>query len=247
MPNDVPDIDSTLPFDKTPSDNTTDRRRVGLLLVTWFALVGAAVLVGSQLNGSTSVDHRISVWFADHRSAAWNKVTASFSNLASTFVVIGIALLIVVICAMRRRWPDVVFIAVAMAGEVTMFLTITLLVDRSRPDVLHLDGAPPTSSFPSGHVFAAFVLWNTIAVIALRQQWASPLRIVTRILAIAMPVAVGLSRISRGMHHTTDVLASFVLGIVWVSVVCAVLAPEGRRRRQRQVPVDSSDRVALSH
>ena len=186
------------------------------------------------------------MWFADHRSATWNKVTATFSNLASTFVVIGIALLVVVICAVRRRWPDVVFIAVAMAGEVTMFLIITLLVDRSRPEVLHLDSAPPTSSFPSGHVFATFVLWNTIAVVAVRQNWRSTLRVVVRILAVAMPVAVGLSRISRGMHHPTDVLASFVLGLAWMFVLCTVLTPELFRRHQHRPQVDGTDRVALS-
>jgi len=230
----------------TDRTELTERHPAGILIVTWLALVGAAVAVGSQIPGSTSVDHRISVWFADHRSAAWNKVTATFSNLASTFVVIGIALLVVVICAVRRRWPDVVFIAVAMAGEVTMFLIITLLVDRSRPEVLHLDGAPPTSSFPSGHVFATFVLWNTIAVVAVRQNWSSPLRVVVRILAVAIPVAVGLSRISRGMHHPTDVLASFVLGLAWMFVLCMVLTPELFRRHQHRPQVDGVDRVALS-
>jgi len=222
-----------------------DRRRVGVLLVTWIALVGAAVAVGSQMHGSTGPDHRISVWFADHRSPFWNTMTGVFSNLASTFVVIGIALLIVVICAARRRWPGVIFMVVAMAGEVTMFLTITLLVDRARPDVPHLDAAPPTSSFPSGHVFATFVLWNTIAVLAVRQEWSSPVRIVARLLAVAMPIAVGLSRISRGMHHPTDVVASFVLGLLWMFALCAVLTPEAFRRHRSRPPIESVDQVAL--
>lgn len=225
---------------------TADRRRLGVLLVTWFVLVGAAVTVGSQLSGSTGVDHRISVWFAEHRSMSWNKVTATFSDLASTFVVIGIALLVVIACAVRRRWPEVIFIVVAMAGEVTMFLTITLLVDRSRPDVSHLDAAPPTSSFPSGHVFATFVLWNTIAVVAVRQDWRSPLRIAARVLAIALPIAVGLSRISRGMHHPTDVLASFALGLVWMLVLCTVLTAESFSGDSRDTVLERPDHVALT-
>ena len=215
-------------------------------MVAWFALVGAAIAVGSQMPGSTGADHRISVWFAEHRSQSWNKVTATFSNLASTFVVISIALLVIVVCAIRRRWPEVIFVVVAMAGEVTMFLTITLLVDRSRPDVTHLDGAPPTSSFPSGHVFATFVLWNTIAVLAVRLDWSAPVRVVARTLAVALPIAVGLSRISRGMHHPTDVVASLVLGLVWMIVLCAVLTPEAFRRHPHRRTLESVDRVALS-
>jgi undecaprenyl-diphosphatase len=47
-----------------------------------------------------------------------------------------------------------IVLVVAMVGEVTIFLTITAIVSRPRPDVARLDGAPPTSSFPSGHTFA---------------------------------------------------------------------------------------------
>jgi len=229
-----------------PTIEPADRHRLGILVLVWFGLVGTAVAIGSQMPGSTGVDHRISVWFADHRSQAWNKVTATFSNLASTFVVIGIALVVVIACAIRRRWPEIVFVVVAMAGEVTMFLTTTLLVDRSRPDVSHLDGAPPTSSFPSGHVFATFVLWNTIAVLATRLQWSAPLQMLARVLAVAMPILVGLSRISRGMHHPTDVLASLVLGLVWMCVLCIVLTSDAFRRRSDRPVIDNVDQVALS-
>ena len=40
-----------------------------------------------------------------------------------------------------------------------------LVIDRQRPDVPHLDAAPPTSSFPSGHTGAAVALYGGLAVI----------------------------------------------------------------------------------
>ena len=216
------------------------RKRLGILVLVWLGMVAGAVAVGSQMPGATAVDHRISVWFADRRSTALDKVTAVFSDLASTFVVVGIALAMICIGAVLRRKGGIAVIVIAMVGEVTMFLTITLLVDRARPDVPHLDPAPPTSSFPSGHVFATFVLWNSIAVLAVRQDWPSVVRRLTRVMAVAMPVAVGLSRIYRGMHHPSDVIAALALGALWTCLVVLIVVPGE--------PIsDSAERDRLGH
>ncbi len=56
------------------------------------------------------------------------------------------------------------FLLVTMFGELTLFLGTSAIVDRARPDVLHLDGRLPTSSFPSGHVAATLCLYVAIAV-----------------------------------------------------------------------------------
>jgi undecaprenyl-diphosphatase len=201
------------------------RRRLTILVLVWVGAAAVAVGVGKQIPGATAADQHISEWFAAHRSGPLDKLTAVFSNMASTFVVIGIAVAMIVVGALLRRSGGIAVLVIAMAGEVTMFLTITLIVDRARPDVSHLDGAPPTSSFPSGHVFATFVLWHAIAVLAVRQDWPAAIGRISRVAAFAMPVAVGLSRVYRGMHHPTDVLASLVLGLVWTWAVVVMIVP----------------------
>ena len=183
------------------------------------ALAAVFVAIGSLLPDATGVDHHISTWFVARRSPGWNTVSAFFSQMASTTAVIAIALVVLVVEIVRRNRDGVWLIVVAMTGEVTMFLTITALVDRPRPTVAHLDSAPPTSSFPSGHTFATFVLWTTIAVIATVSVWPLVLRVLTRVLAVLMPAAVALSRVYRGMHHPTDVTASIILGTLWMLVV----------------------------
>ena len=201
------------------------RRRLTLLVLVWLGAVGVSVAVGLQMPGATAADAQISAWFADHRSMPLDKVTAVVSDMASTFVVVGIAIAVIAAGALLRRPGGIAVIVIAMVGEVTMFLTITLFVDRSRPNVPHLDPAPPTSSFPSGHAFATFVLWNAIAVLAVRQNWPAVIRWTTRVLAVVMPAAVGLSRVYRGMHHPTDVVAALVLGVVWTLAVVLVIVP----------------------
>jgi membrane-associated phospholipid phosphatase len=58
--------------------------------------------------------------------------------------------------------------AIAILVETAIFLSIASLVDRERPPVEKLDVAPPTSSYPSGHVGASTALYLAFAILALR-------------------------------------------------------------------------------
>jgi undecaprenyl-diphosphatase len=46
------------------------------------------------------------------------------------------------------------------------------------------------------------------------------------IVAVAVPLLVGGSRLYRGMHFPTDVLADLLLGSTWLSTVAGRLRPD---------------------
>ena len=53
---------------------------------------------------------------------------------------IGVGLVAFVLLRLQlKRWREPLFLAVAVIGEVTIFVSTTLLVDRDRPPVPHLD------------------------------------------------------------------------------------------------------------
>jgi membrane-associated phospholipid phosphatase len=89
----------------------------------------------------------------------------------------------------------------------------TIVVDRARPDVPRLDVSPPTSSYPSGHTAAAIALYMALAAVVGSLTTNRLARALAWILAFVLPTVVAVSRLYRGMHHLTDVLASVVLGI----------------------------------
>ena len=92
-----------------------------------------------------------------------------------------------------------------------------------RPLVKHLDVAPPTSSFPSGHTAAAVALYGAWALLAWQRSRSALLRGLLTLLATAVPIAVALSRMCRGMHDPTDVLAGVQVGTGWLTVtVCGI-------------------------
>jgi membrane-associated phospholipid phosphatase len=138
--------------------------------------------------------------------------------------------------------------------EVTVFLSVTLAIDRPRPAVPHLDSAPPTSSFPSGHTAAAMVLFAGIALIAMCCTRSWVLRAASVVVAVVIPVTVGAGRVYRGMHAPTDVFAGALLGVGSLIVaVLAVRAASAREevRHERANPeedhVDARRRLASAH
>jgi undecaprenyl-diphosphatase len=200
-----------------------------LTLLAALALVGWLV---SHVLADTFVGHLdagLDNWFAAHRTGWANVVSDVVTWLAETPTVIGLGLLACV-CTRRtcRDWSDAMFVAAVVIGEVTVFVLVTALVSRDRPDV-RMDAAPPTSSFPSGHTAASVALYGAMAVVAWRRVSSLVWRRVFVVLAVLVPLGVAVSRLYRGMHFPTDVVFGLLLGATWLAICTRLLDP-GRDR-----------------
>ena len=66
-------------------------------------------------------------------------------------------------------------------------------------------------SFPSGHSTNAVTAYSSLAI-NLRKRWLM-------VVALAIPLLTGFSRVVVGAHYPTDVLAGWLLGIVSVAII----------------------------
>ena len=205
---------------------------VGLVLAAF--LVVQAVLLGLGLLVTRVLAHdwvhRDELAFeravATHRTPFWNTVTGFGTLIGGTEIVIGMTAVGCLLLYLRGHGPRLpAFLALAVAGETTLFVLSSIVVDRLRPAIPHLDGAPPTSSFPSGHTAATVALWCGLALGLARTHPGHPLRVLSWVLAVAVPGFVLASRLYRGMHWPTDVAASVVFTLLWLFLLRAVLLP----------------------
>lgn len=157
-------------------------------------------------------DNGVNRWFLLRRTAFWNTWTDVGSVLAGTGTIVGIAGIAVVILLIRRHWREITLLVTGLLAEISVFLTTTLIVPRARPSVPKLDAVPATSSFPSGHVAAAIVLYVGLAIVISARIRSVFARALVWVIALLLPVDVAFSRMYRGMHHPTDVMASLILG-----------------------------------
>ena len=65
------------------------------------------------------------------------------------------------------RWHESLVLVTVMVGEIVLFLAAAETIHQNRPPVQHLDKAPPTSSYPSGHTAAAVALYGSLAVLVI--------------------------------------------------------------------------------
>jgi membrane-associated phospholipid phosphatase len=220
------------------------------LLGAAVALAVVLIAVGWVLSkvvhddGIGRADSALSRWLAGRRGGGdLDEVTAVTSGIGGTLTITIMAVVAVAAAALVwRRWREPMLVAVAVAGEVAIFLAVTLAVDRQRPPVRHLDEAPPTSSFPSGHTAATLVLWGALAVLASERARSALVRNLLLILAVVLPLLVAVSRLYRGMHYLSDVLGGLLLGGVWLLVAVRGVRLGVLHRRLRHGPLGTAGR-----
>ncbi|MCZ4124374.1 diacylglycerol kinase family protein [Streptomyces sp. H39-S7] len=235
-----------------PSDGVAVRRIGVLLVMQGVLLVGFGLLLTKWLVKIPpfTAEAGINRAFAAHRSADWNSITLWVSQAGNTQAVVlvttvSLALLLLPVHGGRFQ-REALFLASSVALQSLVFLTVTAAIDRARPDVEHLDVAPPTSSFPSGHTGAATALYGGLAVIVLL-RFRGGRRCVLAAVLFAVPVVVAVSRLYRGMHYPTDVFFGLcngagILLIVGRSLLSARSRPQPPPRTGRST--DAQEAVA---
>ena len=157
-------------------------------------------------------------------------ISAFFSGVGSTPWIIAVTAVAAVVMRLTlHRWPEPLFLCAVVTAQAVVFFFTTLVIDRRRPAVRHLDESPPTSSFPSGHTSAAVALYAGLALVLamlMRHTWAKALCWAL----LLVQVAVALSRLYRGMHHPSDVLASAVNGTVCILIMTRAFLTDAARR-----------------
>ncbi|WP_327009946.1 phosphatase PAP2 family protein [Dactylosporangium sp. NBC_01737] len=185
------------------------------VLVLYGALVGLGLLVTRVLPDvwPLTVEDGVNRGLEAHRSGGRNDLSLVFSTIASTPAIIAVtALAAIVLAVVLRRWREPLFLIAAVSAQATVFLFTTLAIDRQRPEVERMDGSLPTSSFPSGHTSAAVALYCGLALLLARGAARPSTRAAWWALLVLVPLGVAMTRMYRGMHHPSDVVASFING-----------------------------------
>ena len=191
----------------------------------WFGVGVVVVLLGLlitkvlETTAFADADAGLDKWLEKQRTPTGETLTHFGTLFGETPTIIGLtAVTVVVFRLVFHRWRESVILAICVTGQAVIFLITTMLIDRDRPPVRHLDDSPPTSSFPSGHTAAATAYYlGTALIIAwhTRHVW---LRWLVVGVGVLIPITVASCRMYRGMHYPTDTATSFLLGLALLAI-----------------------------
>jgi membrane-associated phospholipid phosphatase len=205
-------------------------RRAGVLLVLAFVgltaiWTGVGLLITGPLAGGLlgKADQDAARWLVEHRTPALDVWSGYGAMPAETMVkVVATAIIAAAMFIAWRSWREPALVCFSLILEAAVFITVTAIVGRPRPDVSRLDEVSVDTSFPSGHAAAA-AAYSAIAIVVFERTRNVWIRAVTVLLAVAVPVIVAVSRMYRGVHYLTDVVGGILLGPVCVAAVYFII------------------------
>ena len=186
----------------------------------WYALmVGVGLLLASAGPGLAEAEGAVTTALVDSRTPWWDSATHIASVVANTGTIVATALVFgLALRALYGGWLEPLVLWAGVALQSAMFLLTTLVVSRPRPEVEQRDPAPPTSSFPSGHTGAGTALYLGLALLLAGRVTRRGSRIALVVVLLLVPLAVGASRLYRGMHHPSDVVVGLLNGTAAVLI-----------------------------
>ncbi|MBC7304550.1 MAG: phosphatase PAP2 family protein [Nocardia sp.] len=195
------------------------RRTPAVVTLIGTAAVLITVLTWEVTSGVTTLDNRVLDWVIAHRGEALTDFATVITDLGDTLSMIILAVVTLGWFLLRRNLPVAALIAITSLGAGVLVWVIKRLVGRHRPPEASRLVFEPSLSYPSGHTLGSTVVVGIVAIVLIPQLSQRWVRVAATVPAVVFPIAVGLSRIYLGVHWTTDVLAGWIIGLMWL-VLC---------------------------
>jgi undecaprenyl-diphosphatase len=225
---------------------TVPRPPLGLATLTvvvgFVGLIASLVVLGSIAEAVRAQEvFALDTWATPFlhgiASPALDTVMNTLTDLGSILFIPPIFVIAVVWLLAKRRYGAALFLGVASGGSLFLQGTMKIFFARPRPQ-LDYARVLPDYSFPSGHTMNAVVFYTALALI-LWSIFGRRVGLVALVVAAAIALGVGVSRIYLGYHYLTDVVGGLLAGIAWLIVVGAAFRarPTWQRWRGGDVPV----------
>jgi undecaprenyl-diphosphatase len=190
----------------------------------FFALIACLVLLGTIAEGlrtseTFTLDTLATPYLHSLASPALDAIMNAATFTGSSLALVPLFVLAVIVLVRIGRPGGALFLTVASGGSLLINFSMKLLFQRPRPSVPW--AVPPLDySFPSGHTMNSVAFYVAIAIIvwSVRGRRAGA---VVLVMAAALSLLVGISRIYLGYHYFTDVLGGILAGVSWLLIVLA--------------------------
>jgi undecaprenyl-diphosphatase len=204
----------------------------------FFLMLACAVVLSitAHIFAVFPFDLKISHELQEEKNPVFAFIMQGVSAIGDTWIAIVMVGAVSAFYIARRQLLEAGFILATLSAFVLIF-GLKVLIARPRPPNFSLD---PTGifqyinqySFPSGHVLFFVVFFGFIAYLAWLHR-AGFIQIIVITVCSALIILIGPSRVYLGAHWASDVLGSYIIGILWLFLLILGYQLVSRNRTNR--------------
>jgi len=184
-----------------------------LLSVFLFSIIADEMVIEKENAWDMRVFHILS----NYTTNSTLKFAQIVTNFGTGYVLIPAYVCIIIIQIRKNNNSLAIIIGVIAVVSLLSGAILKNMFHRPRPLSPFIDGVLGFS-FPSGHSLAGFTFSGVLMYLLYRTSIPSYLKWCGIILLSLFGCLIGLSRIFLRVHYASDVVASFLITIVWLSV-----------------------------
>jgi undecaprenyl-diphosphatase len=210
-----------------------------LLLIAGFALLAGEVAEAQTESFDHAILHALRDADGHARGPHWLQTALlNLSALGSTAVMTLLVTLAAAVLLLKRRARLALLVIGCGVGAAIAVIVLKDHVGRERPMVVVALEAARGLSFPSGHSLSASAIYPTLGILLATAFPERRLRVFTIATTVVLALVIGFTRVYLGVHHPTDVIGGWMLGLAW-AIVCGLVC----RRLQREGLVERAEPV----
>lgn len=172
---------------------------------------------------NNSFDQKIFDHLEQYVTPANNKIMLFITYLGRHEFLIpaNLALIAYFLFIKKHKWYSIKIPAIALSSLALMFI-LKNLFSRERPLIPLLEEADGLS-FPSGHALMSMTFYGLLIYIAWQRIQNPTLKWTLITFLLFLILLIGFSRIYLRVHYTSDVVAGFAMGWLWIVLSLRVL------------------------
>jgi undecaprenyl-diphosphatase len=196
-----------------------------IILVLFFAALVAFVWIAKYvfLDDKTAFDDAAFATLSSWVSNVNTNVMEGFTFLGKVQFLAPAHLLLTAwfLFVRKHKWYTIKVPVIGLSSGLLM-LGLKDLFDRPRPLTPLLEPVAGLS-FPSGHALCSMTFFGLLIYFSWKRIKNIYLRVTVTLVLCGIIFMIGLSRVYLRVHHASDVIAGFALGIIWLVISLKML------------------------
>lgn len=206
--------DQATPFTSVSAPSTTHTLSINSVLPLFGIFLPALLFCALAIDIKNDVGYALdsSILLALH---AYATPLLDSIALKVSAAVTGLSLLVLAGLIIKRKWYVLTFWLLTVGGSAILNITVKHIVQRHRPALWTLVAPESTFSFPSGHAMQAMTLALGLVFLLRHARHVRGMAVAATIFV----ALVGVCRMYLGLHYPSDIAASSLLSLAWVTSV----------------------------